>query len=522
MQAALWNLKRLVAIGRILARHDALELLDLAPLPAPVSALAEIGKYARAGLVPKNGRNKRPNKRLGEKLAEAFYDLGPSFIKLGQGLSVRPDIVGEELAKDLSQLRDRLPPFPATEARAAIAAEFGADPAALFSRFEDKPVAAASIAQVHFATTTDGRDVAVKVLRPGVEAAFQRDLDLFRWLALLIEPRVRRLRPIDTVETLAETVAIEMDLRFEAAAASELAGNFRDDPDFRVPGVDWARTGRRVLTLERVHGIPIDDKPALIAAGHDLALLGARVIRTFLKQTLRDGFFHADLHQGNLFVANDGALELVDFGIMGRLDKPTRRFMAELLLAFIGSDYRRAAEVHFEAGYVPPNKSVDAFAQALRSVGEPILGRPVNEISIGRLLAQLFQITEAFNMPTQPRLLLLQKTMVTAEGVARGLDPEINFWAVAKPVLESWMDEQAGPEARLKDAAEMAGEMVQRLPGLAYRFERAVARIAEGGLRLDAESLQRLAGEQGRARRPLVYGVWAVAILLILLLLTLD
>lgn len=513
MNQTIGHLRRLYVIAQTLARHDALELLDHPLTPAVLAWPLRYFKWRYGGASGRNGK-----KRPGERLAAALYDLGPSFIKLGQALSVRPDIVGEELAADLSHLRDRLPEFSAAEARKAIAAEFGRDVGALFQSFDDAPVAAASIAQVHFAVTAEGREVAVKILRPGIEDAFRRDLELMHWLAPLLEPYIRRLRPVEVVATLANTVAMELDLRFEAAAASELAENFQDDPDFRVPKVDWLRTGRRVLTLNRVHALPIDDRAGLIAAGHNLPELAARIIRTFLKQSMRDGFFHADLHQGNLFVAADGAIEAVDFGIMGRLEKPTRRFMAELLLAFVTGDYRRAAEVHFEAGYVPAQQSVDAFAQALRSVGEPILGRPVNEISIGRLLAHLFRITAAFAMPTQPQLLLLQKTMVTAEGVARTLDPEVNFWSVSKPVIEAWIADEAGPDAKLRDVSATAVELIERLPGLAFRFERAIGRIAEGGLRLDQESVRELAAENARTRRPLVWGLWALAFLVLILI----
>ena len=500
---------RLIGIARTLARHDALVFpLELLDAPRPLPWLAR--RYTAWQL-------RRPvGGRPGERLAAALYALGPSFIKLGQALSVRPDLIGEALADDLAELRDRLPPFPGAEARAAVTAELGRPIPDLFRIFDDRPVAAASIAQVHFAVTGDGRDVAVKIFRPGIEAAFQQDLALFYWLAGLAErlvPETRRLRPVEVVNTLAEAVALEMDLRLEAAAASELAANFRGDPDFRVPAVDWLRTGRRVLTLARVQGIAINDREALIGAGHDVSALASKVIRVFLKQALRDGFFHADLHHGNLFVAPDGTIEAVDFGIMGRLDLPTRRFMADMLAAFFTGDYRRAAEVHFDAGYVPASKSIEAFAQACRSIGEPILGRPVNEISIGRLLAQLFQITETFAMPTQPHLLLLQKTMVTVEGVARSLDPSINFWTAAQPVIEEWGREHLSPEARLRDAAAGIGEMIQRLPGIAAKIERAATHMAEHGMRLDADSMRRLAREQARQRRPLTVAVWVLVVI---------
>jgi len=504
----LTQLGRLFGIGVTLARHDAMFVADHLPVPGVLLALGRLG----ARVLRRRDLPARPGRRL----ALALTSLGPTFIKTGQALSVRPDLVGKELAEDLGGLRDRLPPFPAAVARAEIAAALGQKVEALYARFDDTPIAAASIAQVHFAETAEGVQVAVKVLRPGIEAAFRRDLDLFFWLAARAETieRFQRLRPLAVVATLAESIAIELDLRLEAAAAAELAENFRDDPELRVPAVDWARTARRVLTIARVTGIAIGDNEALDEAGIDRPKAGAAVITSFLKQALRDGFFHADLHQGNLFVALDGALEPVDFGIMGRLDFPTRRFMADMLLAFLTGDWKRAAEVHFEAGYVPAEKSVETFAQAIRSIGEPIVGRPVEEISIGRLLAQLFEITETFAMRTQPQLLLLQKTMVTAEGVARGLDPAINFWTVSQPVIEHWMRTAMGPAARIEQAAGGAMAALQRLPGLMDKVDRAATAMANDGVRLDAESIARLATEQARARRPLVLAAWAVVVLL--------
>jgi ubiquinone biosynthesis protein len=518
MLRALGHLRRLQAIARILARHDALFPLQRPEAPPLLAWLA--ARYARHYRRPGKGAAKRP----GVRLAQAMYELGPSFIKLGQALSVRADVVGDELAEDLGQLRDRLPPFSGPAARAAIAAEFGKPVEDLFRAFDEKPVAAASIAQVHLAETSDGREVAVKVLRPGIEAAFRRDLDLFFWLAEWAErvsPEMRRLRPVKVIETVREAVAHEMDLRFEAAAADELARNFTGDPDFRVPTVDWRLTGRRVLTLARVRGIPIADNAALKAAGHDLGAIAVKLIGAFLKQAMRDGFFHADLHHGNLFVAPDGAIEAVDFGIVGRLDRPTRQFMAQILLALIDGDYTRAAELHFAAGYVPADKSVAGFAQALRSVGEPILGRPGNEISIGRLLAHLFHVTERFAMATQPQLLLLQKTMVAAEGVARGLDPETNFWTAARPVIEGWMTDNLGVESKVRDAAATLNDMAQRLPGFAAKLEQAAQSVSDSGVRLDDDSLRRLARHQGATNRALAIAAWVLVIQLGLVLLAL-
>lgn len=518
MLTDLRHLLRLFATGRSFARHDALFLLQ-------DSALTPRGAKAALKLFQTIFGRRRPGLRPGERLAAAFGELGPSYIKLGQVLSVRPDVVGIAVAEDLGRLRDKLPPFDWEQAHAILTVELGAPPERLFSQIATEPVAAASVAQVHLASTSEGLPVAVKILRPGVEAAFARDLALFAWLAETAESRVAgmaRLKPRDVVASLRDWVAIELDLRLEAAAASELRDNFLDDPDVIVPAIDWQRTARRVLTVQRISGYPIEDRDALVAAGIDVKQVAERVIRVFLKQALRDGYFHADMHHGNLFVAADGRLELVDFGIMGRIDLKTRRFMAEMLGAFLTGNWRRAAEVHFVAGYVPADRSVDAFAQACRSIGEPILDRPVTEISIGRLLAQLFQITETFGMQTQTHLLLLQKTMVTVEGVARSLDPEINFWEVARPVIEDWARENMGPEAYIAEAAGTLADFAKRLPKVARDLESLAETAQAEGLHLSAASILALAESQAEAqarrRRPLLWALWAIAALLALAL----
>ncbi|WP_416897850.1 MAG: 2-polyprenylphenol 6-hydroxylase [Minwuia sp.] len=483
-------LMRLVGIGWTLARHDA--LFPLQQFDAPPFLLR------LAGLPAKLRRRKFRDRRPGERLAAALEELGPSFIKLGQALSVRADLLGEDIAQDLGRLRDRLPPFSFEEARKSIERELGHPIDELFETFDREPVAAASIAQVHFATVLsegEPKEVAVKVVRPGIREQLAQDLGLFFWLAEMAEraePSLRRLRPVDVIRTLQESVAIEMDFRLEAAAADEIREVFAGDADFRAPAIDWERTGETVLTMERVRGISLGDRSALAESGLDRSELAIRVIRIFLKQAMREGLFHADMHQGNLFVEETGVIVAVDFGIMGRLDRPTRIFMAEMLGAFIAGDYRRAAEVHFEAGYVPAHKSVDLFAQACRSIGAPIRGRPVSEISVGRLLAQLFQITKTFDMQTRTELLLLQKTMVTVEGVARDLDPEINFWEAARPVVEEWAQDNMGVEARVADTFETAFDIVERVPRLLGSAEEVLERFrAVPDMRKDAEEQRR-------------------------------
>ena len=512
MIRALRNVVRLVRIAHVLARHDALFPLEDFRIAPMVTAAARL-----ASLRPGVGRP-------GQRLAAACQALGPSFIKFGQLLSTRSDLLGEAVAADLSELQDRLPPFPGSAARAIVARELGQPVEALFQSFEDTPVAAASIAQVHMAVTTAGAEVAVKVLRPGIEAAFARDLDLFYWLAELAEwtrPTLRRLKPVEVVRTMAQTVQLEMDLRFEAAAASELGENFADDPSFRVPAIDWTRTARRVLTLSRVTGTPIDEREALLAAGHDLDDIVATAGAALFKQAFRDGFFHADLHPGNLFVEPAGTLVAVDFGIMGRLDRHTRLYLAEMLLAFLRRDYRGAAEAHFRAGYVPAHKSVDAFTQACRSIAEPILGKPLHEISMARLLAQLFQVAETFEMETQPQLLLLQKTMLVAEGVGRKLNPAVNIWELARPLIEDWAREYRTPEARLREAASEVAARLERLPAMLAGAEGTLAMMAEGGLRLHPETVRSLTDPRARQNRSWSWALWCAVALMAAILLAL-
>jgi ubiquinone biosynthesis protein len=503
---SLRNLARLLGIALTLARHDA--LFPFEPI-APALALRLVRPLRRA-----NAAALRP----GERLAAALVAMGPSFVKFGQMLATRADLFGDEVAEDLALLQDRLPPFPGSAARSLIEAEFGRPLAELFASFDDTATAAASIAQVHFAVTADGREVAVKVLRPGIAGALDRDLDLFRWLARLVErtrPGLRRLKPAAVVETFAQTVALEMDLRFEAAAASELAENFAGDPSFCMPPVDWRRTGRTVLTTGRIGGIRIDDRAALIAAGIAIPDLLRRAAEIFFKQVFRDGFFHADQHPGNLFVAADGAVAAVDFGIMGRLDRDTRYYLADMLIGFLSGDYRRVAEVHFAAGYVPRRRSLGAFTQACRSIGEPILGRPLHEISIARLLSQLFQVTEQFEMETQPQLLLLQKTMMLVEGIGRRLDPTVNIWALAQPLVEAWVRENRGPEARLRQRIEAAHDALDTAPRLLRSLDKLVGDWAAEGVVLHAETLAAQAAHRARLLPLLAIPLWLAAAALV-------
>jgi ubiquinone biosynthesis protein len=447
----------------------------------------------------------------GAGLSRALERYGPAYIKLGQMLATRPDIVGEEVAEGLENLQDRLPPFADSEARKVIVQSFARPVEDLFSVF-GPPIAAASIAQVHRAQTTEGAAAAVKILRPGIEARFNRDLRalaLFARMAERVSLEARRLRFVALVETLAVSVALELDLRMEAAAASELYERTRGDTDFRVPHIDWARTSARVLTSEWIDGTPIRDAGALAAAGHDPRKIALTLVRSFLTQALRDGFFHADMHPGNLFVDGDGRLVAVDFGIMGRLDHDMRRFMAGTLAGFLARDYRRVAQLHYDVAFVPPHHDVETFAQALRAIGEPIFGKSARDVSIARLLGQLFETTRRFDMQAQPQLVLLQKTMVVVEGVARSLDPDFDIWEAARPVAERWVTDNLGPEARLTRAAEgfsALGKLAQDLPQLVKNAENLSQMVAEGGVRLHPDTARAIAAEQDRRNRP-----WRIA-----------
>lgn len=456
-------------------------------------------------------------KRPGLRLARALENLGPAFIKLGQVASTRSDLIGEEMAEDLSCLRDALPPFPSAVARATVEAELQTPIDSLFHEFSDIPVAAASIAQVHWAVTKDGRTVAVKILRPQIEKAFARDLDLLFWLASIAESRWKRLKPLQVVETLKESVFFELDLRLEAAAAEELAANVKQHSSgFRVPVIDWNRTSKRVLTMEWVDGIPLKDVDAIRAAGFSPPDILAKAASSLFFQVFKDGFFHADLHPGNLFVDKNGNLVAVDFGIMGRLDWKSRLYMAEILRGFLSGDYQRVAEVHIAAGYVPAGKSVDAFAQACMAVAKPITGKPLNEISVAKLLGQMFRIAAEFEMETQPQLLLLQKTMMVTEGVGRMLNPNLNMWELSRPMFESWATDHFGPAGKLKEAARSGFDAVHKFPVMLGYVENAIKQFGDGGgVKLHPRSIEAIDKHRRKQQQKWLILGWAWLIMLL-------
>ena len=456
------HILRLLSWGRILARHGALRGIERdINTPAQVRTLCRI---ARFGTV----QPREPD------YAGAFTAIGPAAIKLGQALATRPDLVGELAARNLLSLQDDLPPVSFASIKREIEASFGKPIAALYGSIDEVAVAAASIAQVHKAVTTDGRSVAVKVMRPGIREKLARDIDTYEWAAAHLEAlggEATRLRPRLVIANFKRWTARELDLRREAASASELTEAMAGFEGYRIPGIDWDRTNGRVLTIDWIDGTKISDLAALDAAGIDRPALAKRLVLAFLTQAISAGFFHADMHQGNLFVEPDGTIAAIDFGIMGRIDRRARVWLAEILYGLTTGNYARVAEIHFEAQYVPSYHSVDEFATALRAVGEPMRGKPVSELSVGQMLDGLFAITRDFDMATQPHLLLLQKTMVMVEGLATQLDPAINMWDTSGPFVKNWIRDELGPEAAIAERLREDAQTIMRIPELVRRLE---------------------------------------------------
>lgn len=499
----------LVHAGYVLAREGVVSALPKEAMPGP-------GKLAHffAGLI---ARRRSKDVKQSERLSIALNRLGPSWVKLGQFLATRPDVIGTQIALDLELLQDQMAPFDTKLSRETFEASVGRSVEDVFSSFSE-PVAAASIAQVHKAVIAESKEtVAVKIIRPGVRPRFSHDLETFYFAARLqesISPSARRLKPVAVTDMLAQSARIEMDLRLEAAALSEMAENTKDDPGFRVPDVNWVLTGRDCLVLEWVDGIKFTDTEKLLAQGHDLVKLAETLMQSFLRHTLRDGFFHADMHPGNLFVDKDGMIVAVDMGIAGRMGRKERHFLAEILYGFITRNYLRVAEVHFEAGYVPHHHDVNSFAQAIRAIGEPIHGQSAQTISMANMLTLLFEVTALFDMETRTELLLLQKTMVVVEGVARTLDPEFNMWKVAEPVVSKWIASNLGPAGILQDTAsglKSISQLVAKMPDIAARAERlshAMDGWSENGMRFDAQTSEQIGKSEawhGRWGRRAIY-----------------
>ena len=455
----------LFKLGRKVARSD---ILDIASkFQKPPLAITILFKILSFSFSDKKSSNL--NKDEGERLSDSLENLGTTFIKLGQFLATRPDIIGDQLSKKLESLQDRLPPFSIIEAKQIIKNDLGEDTYNSIIEISE-PVAAASIAQVHKAKINDNgtiKDVAIKILRPNIKKVFNEEIDAMMLFAFLVESvikKTKRLKLVDVVFLLKEITNLEMDLRFEAAAANEYAENTKNDAGFRVPEIYWNYTSENVMTLDWIDGVSIRETEELKKQNIDTNKIAEDIIQHFLRHAVRDGFFHADMHQGNVFVDRSGQIVPIDFGIMGRLDKMSKRFLAEILFGFIQRDYKKVAEVHLLAGLVPSDVPINDLAQALRSIGEPIFGQEVKDISGGKLLKQLFDVTEKFNMQTQPQLLMLQKTMVVVEGVARKLNPNTNIWTTSKPVLENWLRETKDPIKTINETLNTTSEVIKRLP----------------------------------------------------------
>jgi ubiquinone biosynthesis protein len=511
MFARLRNTASLFRIASVLAKHDALFIFEQTP------AFPLIKRSSALFF----GKRKHGTKTKGERLADALVELGPTFIKLGQVFSTRADLIGDELARDLAFLQDKLPPFPTPEAIAIIERELDAPINSVFAHFEETPVAAASMAQVHFAVTTEGEDVAVKILRPDVEMRFMRDIELFAWLADVIDRRVpsfQRMRPKEMVETMRQSVLLELDLRYEAAAAVELKENLEGQDGFYVPSIDWQRTASQVLTLERIYGTAGNDIKAILAKGHDPNKIIEYAADAFFCQVFRDGFFHADMHPGNIFILDDGRIAVVDFGIMGRLDYKNRVFLAQVLSGFLREDYYLIAKVHADFGIIPPDKSIDEFAMACMAIGKPILNKNLNEISVARLLSQLFKVSETFEMRLQPQLLLLQKTMMLAEGIGRSLNPNINMWKMSEPLIMSWYRQNLSAPAMALTRAQDTLAQLQRLPETLESFNKALNKLGEGKLVLDDTTIKMLGGNRRKTQTMTYVAIGLLSIILYMLI----
>ncbi len=509
---------RLARVGWVLVREGVVAALPTQGLPPVVRVAKSVAQIFTRPTSIQDSRSVR--------LTNAVDRLGPSYVKIGQFLATRPDVVGVDWALDLSMLQDRMAFFPTETAKTAIEMSLGRPVEELYARFEE-PLAAASIAQVHPAAVVDEngeRKVAVKVVRPGVRQRFAHDIESMYLISHMQErflPSTRRLKPVEVTRTLEQTTKLEMDLRLEAAALSEIGENTKNDPGFRVPKVDWERTGRDVITMEWIDGIKMSNIDGLRAAGYDLERLAETLIQSFLRHTLRDGFFHADMHPGNLFVDPDGMIVAVDMGIVGRLGKKERRFLAEILYGFITRDYRRVAEVHFEAGYVPSHHDVASFAQAIRAIGEPIHGQPAETISMARLLALLLEVTDLFEMQTRPELILLQKTMVVVEGVSRMLDPRFNMWRAAEPVVGGWIRDNLGPKriaTDLRDGLKAAVKLAEAAPEIAAKtekFHQQLLHMTEHGVRFDADTAEAIGKAEAKHSRWGRTALWVMALSLI-------
>ncbi|MBF0309907.1 MAG: 2-polyprenylphenol 6-hydroxylase [Magnetococcales bacterium] len=511
MLTTLRTLLRLWFILRIVVRYDALPLLSEKALPYRILVWL-------AGLRPST-RALRRRYTSSERMRKALEALGPTFIKFGQALSTRVESLPEEVAREMKKLQDEVPPFPFEKVRETIEESLKGRLEDFFPQFDSVPVASASIAQVHHAFTKEGREVAVKVKRPQIDAVVESDIRMLSQLAGLVEmyvPEWRRFRVQKVVDEFAATIRSEMNFQVEAARAQQFRDNFRLDKELRIPEVIWSLSGQRVMTLEWIDGFPIDELRDHPEFASRVDRISRNIVTAFFKQVFRDGYFHADQHPGNIFVTPDGTIVILDFGITGQVSMQTRIWLAVMLQGFLMRDYRKVARVHLDAGYIPMDTDMGEFEEACRQIGEPVFGQPLKEISIGKLLAQLFKVTEQFNMPVQPQLLLLQKTMVTLEGVGREINPELNVWLLAEPLIREWMMDHLGPKGRLLNARETISNSLHattQLPELLYTGIERLARDRVR-MRLHPESLQTLEERMNVGFRQQVAAIFGGALLM--------
>jgi len=473
---------RVAHIAWVLLRHGLDEVVLAAHLFRPIRFFRFLSPFYWGEKPPRAVRIRR-----------ALEDLGPIYVKFGQILSTRRDLLPDDIAIELTKLQDQVPPFPGEQAKQMVERALGQPLSSAFAAFELKPLASASIAQVHAATLHDGRKVVVKVVRPNIEHTIQRDIDLLYTIARLAvrySREARRLRPVEVVEEYDKTIHDELDLLREAANCTQLRRNFADGQLLYVPEVFWELTRENVMVQERIYGIPVDQVDELVAAGVDMRQLGERGVEIFFTQVFRDNFFHADMHPGNVFVKPDGTYVGVDFGIMGTLTAADQRYLAENLLAFFHRDYRRVAELHVESGWVPRNTRIEDFEAAIRTVSEPIWEKPISEISFGHFLLRLFQVARRFNMEIQPQLVLLQKTLLNIEGLGRTLYPQLDLWSTAKPFMERWMAEQVGPKAFVRRVRDTLPQLSEDLPEVPLLVHRVLRKAVDGDLTLNWQSEQ--------------------------------
>lgn len=504
--AQMW---RLLHISFVLVRHGLDDIILAAHIFRPIRFIRYLFPWFwwRGDMAPR-----------GERIRCALEELGPIFVKFGQSLSTRRDLLPGDVADQLARLQDRVPPFPGEDARQMIEAALGQATAELFSEFEVQPLASASVAQVHAARLPDGRAVVVKVLRPGIEKVIRRDIALLYAIAHLADrywSEARRLRPVEVVAEYEKTILDELDLMRESANASQLRRNFDGSPQLYVPEVHWNYTRRNVMVMERIDGIPVGNIAALREAGVDLCALSERGVEIFFTQVFRDNFFHADMHPGNIFVSRQGRYIAVDFGIMGSLSLSDQHYLAENFLAFFNRDYHRVAVLHVESEWVPPGTRVDEFEAAIRAVCEPIFARPLKEISFGNLLLRLFQTARRFNMQVQPQLVLLQKTLLNIEGLGRELNPDLDLWRTAKPYLEQWTRDQVGPKALFRELKARAPQWIEQMPAVPSKIFNLIDQAESGKLRVrwDDATLDQMKREIRRANRRTVFAVMGSACL---------